>query len=57
MVCRMEGLELTIDFPVCVIGDLDKGRFKRAVGKGTSLEKAYEIGGKYLMAGSSENSF
>lgn len=57
MVCRMEGLELTLDFLVCVIGDLDKGRFRRAVGEGTLLERVYEIGGKYLMTGSTENSF
>lgn len=57
MVCRMEGPELTLDFPVCVIGDLDKGRFRREVGEGTLLERVYEIGGKYLMTGSTENSF
>ena len=52
----MEGLGLTLDFPVCVIGDLGKSWFRRAVGEGNFLERVYEIGGKYLMTRSTENS-
>ena len=58
MVCRMESLELTLDFPECVLGDLGKGMtLARAVEEETFLERVQQIGGKYLMTESTEDSF
>lgn len=57
MVYRMESLELTLDFPGCVLGDLGKGMFRRSVEEGTFLERVQQIGGKYLMTESTEDSF